>query len=165
METPVVEIITNFLKTIGLEYTLRTIYEPTLLPGIALENGKLIIDTEKLTYPGDLLHEAGHLAVVSPEVRKTMSGELPAIDLHQGGEIMAFAWSYAACIHLGLDPGLVFHQGGYQGKSNGILDNFLNGHPIGVPGLQWLGMTFDQKNAEKLNTLAYPNMLFWVREQ
>ena len=165
METPVVETILNFLKTIGLEYILRTIDEPTVLPGIWLENGRLVIDTEKLTYPGDLLHEAGHLAVVPPDVRKAMSGKLPGNDMHHGGEIMAFAWSYAACVHLGLPPGLVFHDGGYHGGSNNILDNFLNGEPIGVAGLQWLGMTYEQRNAEKLNTLAYPNMIFWVREK
>ena|ERR1700757_338487 len=165
METPVLEIITDFLKTIGLNYTLRSINGPTLMPGILLEHGHIVIDLQKLVYPGDILHEAGHVATAPPDARSAMDGKLGEGFDYLGDEIAAQAWSYAACIHTGLDPRIVFHEGGYHNAGEGLASIFSSENPPGVPLLQWMGMTYDQKNAEKLNTLAYPNMIFWVREK
>ena len=57
----------NFLESIGLEIVPTTIAKETFLPGILIENGRMLVDEEKLTYPGDLLHEAGHLAAAHAE--------------------------------------------------------------------------------------------------
>ena len=55
--------------------------------------------------------------------------------------MMAIAWSYAASVHLQLDPSVVFHADGYRGGSQSLIENFTGGRYIAVPTLQWLGMT------------------------
>ena len=58
-------------------------------------------------------------------------------------EMMAIAWSYAAAVHLDLDPAVVFHEGGYRGGSASLIEAFARPSPLGVPMLEWLGMTRD----------------------
>jgi hypothetical protein len=149
---------------VGIPVIRRAISEPTFLPGLQLENGNLVIDTEKLQYPGDMLHEAGHLATMPPGVRETMSDNLPDSDLNRGGEMMALAWSYAAAVHIGLDLRVVFHPDGYRGGGDAIIQNFAKKNYIGVPMLQWAGMTYDEKRAPEFGVLPYPNMIRWLRE-
>ena len=55
--------IVNFLVDIGLGVRSGRISGQTFLPGIMIEQGTLRIDEAQLKYPGDLLHEAGHLAL------------------------------------------------------------------------------------------------------
>ena len=150
------------MQIIGLELIFRPIDEPTFLPGLLLENGKIIADPEKLLYPGDILHEAGHLAAYSPEVRATIGDPLPEY-MSAGFEMMALAWSYAACLHIGMEPSVVFHGGGYKGGSDSILEAFNNGSYIGLPMLQFLGLAYDKKKSEELNILPYPNMVHWLK--
>lgn len=149
--TELVAKITDFLTAIGLEVRFDRIPGDTFLQGLTLKNGSLIIDVDQLVHPGDILHEAGHLACMPPDIRKSMNDDLVPGDLHDGGEMMAIAWSYAACLHLGLDPAVVFHRDGYRGESMVILDNFAKGHYFGVPLLQWCGMTD-----------AFPLMRSWI---
>lgn len=161
---PVIELITGFLTQIGIDFAFRRLDGPTFMPGVGLENGMILIDTDKLTYPGDILHEAGHIATTPPGLRPAMNGELPGTVDNQAGEIMSQAWCYAACVYLGIDPHIVFHKAGYRGGSEHIIRNFETGAEVGVPALQWLGMTYEKKNAEKLNTLAFPHMFRWMRQ-
>ena len=100
---------------------MRPIEEPTFVPGKLLENGRIIADPEKLLYPGDILHEAGHVATASAHMRNAISGTLPNSEQYQGVEIAAQTWSYAACVYLGLDPKIVFHKAGYKGSSNSLI--------------------------------------------
>ena len=153
--------IVAFLREIGLEVQARTIEEPTFLPGITVDGGVLIFDPVSLQYPGDLLHEAGHLAVKPPDERQRASA-----DLGNGGadEMMAIAWSYAAALHLRLPPEVVFHPDGYKGGSGSLIENFAEGRFLAVPMLQWIGMTYDEKRSEELGTAAYPVMARWLRE-
>jgi len=159
----VVETITNFVESIGLSVVTRAIEEDTFLPGLLLENGKIIIDPDKLLYPGDILHEAGHLAAYEPEIRQTIGDPLPEY-MSDGFEMMAMAWSYAACLHLRLDPAIVFHANGYRGQGRHLLETYNTGSHIGLPMLQYLGLAYDKKKAAELNVLPYPNMIRWLRE-
>jgi hypothetical protein len=158
------DIIIGFLKSIGIKVIIKPINNPAFLPGLLLENGSLIIDTEKLLFPGDILHEAGHLATMPPGIRETMSDNLEDNDLNRGGELMALAWSYAACVHLGIDPQIVFHPQGYKGRGEGIIQSYKQGDFIALPLLQWAGMAYDEKRAKEFNALPYPNMIRWLRE-
>jgi len=161
----ILTVITDFVRSIGIPVIMDIISEETVLPGIAIRNGGLTIDPEKLLYPGDILHEAGHLAVAPPEIRQTMGGALdPKKDFEIAGELMAIPWSYAACLHLQVDPRIVFHSDGYHGGSDSILDNFSQGRYFGVPALQWAGMTFDEKNAAEKEVPAFPHMIKWMRD-
>jgi hypothetical protein len=162
VDQPVIDIITDFVLSIGLDVVKRPIPGDTFLPGLLLENGKIIIDPDKLLYPGDILHEAGHLAAYSPDARATIGDPLPEY-MSAGFEMMAMAWSYAACQHIGLDPAVVFHEHGYRGASPSLLEAFANGSFIGLPMLQYLGLAYDKKKAEELNALPYPNMIRWLK--
>lgn len=157
--------IVNFLRSIGLEIELCPLDDPTFLPGLTFKNGKILVDTGKLLYPGDILHEAGHLATLAPAERENANAALPKDGNDpQASEMMAQAWSYAACLAIGIDPHIVFHENGYHGSSKHLVEIYSSDVPPVVPTLQWLGMTRDKKNAEKLNTLAYPHMICWLRQ-
>jgi hypothetical protein len=154
-----------FLHEIGIDVELTVLTGTLFLPGILVQNGKLLVDQRQLDYPGDLLHEAGHLAVVPASLRGHLSGEvsLPGVNI-DAIEAQAMAWSYAALTKLGLDPGTVFHEGGYKGQSESLLLNFSLGVFIGVSSLQEWGMTATAERASTLGVQPYPHMLRWLRD-
>lgn len=154
----------DFLTEIGIEVIPVQIDKETFLPGILVKDGKLLVDEEKLTFPGDLLHEAGHLAVAPANLRDKLSDEviLPDVNLDVL-ETHAIAWSYAACICLEIDPRIVFHEGGYKGKSESLLFNFSLGIYLGVSGLEENEMTFSERKGNEIGADSYPKMLKWLR--
>lgn len=158
--------IAEFLAQIGLETIPKHLGEDTFLSGIFIENGKIFVDEAKLEFPGDLLHEAGHLAVLPKNLRAGLSDEikLPGEFDIDAIEAAAIAWSYAAALHLDLEPRIVFHAGGYKGKSESLLQNFSLGVYIGVNTLENAGMTATRDNARRLGVAPYPQMLKWLRD-
>lgn len=158
---PLTKKIAGFLREIGLGVEFRDLPEGSFLPGLALVEGRIVIDELKLLYPGDILHEAGHLALTSAADRCRCDGKLAA----SGGEEMgAIAWSYAAALHLGIDPEIVFHSHGYRDGSSSLLENFREGRYIGVPMLQWLGLSLEPRQARERGCPPYPHMIRWLRE-
>lgn len=151
--------IVRFLLDIGLQISKAEHGQQTFLPGIAVDHGTLIIDETKLLYPGDLLHEAGHLAVIPSERRRRARDDFGK---KASEEMMAIAWSYAAVVHLGMEPSVVFHDGGYKGWSSALIENFTNGRYIGVPMLQWVGLTADNRRAKEMGIEPYPSMIKWL---
>lgn len=121
-----------------MPFRCEKIHEQTFLPGIEVRHGVLTFDPERLLYPGDLLHEAGHLAVLSGSERAIAHG---LVGDDAGREMAAIAWSWAAALELGLAPSAVFHPAGYKGGSNSIIENFTGGHYFGVPMLEYYGLT------------------------
>jgi hypothetical protein len=159
---PLTRSIAGFLSNIGIVVESCQLRQETFLPGILIDAGRLMVDEEKLRHPGDLLHEAGHLAVVSPQRRAQLQGNVGTGD---GAEEMpAIAWSWAALTHLELDPEVVFHADGYHGASASIIENFSQGYYFGVPVLQWLGMTWDEAQAVAQGVAPYPHMIKWLCE-
>ena len=153
----------DFLNSIGIVTIYQQTGGSTLLPGLLIDKGVIYINLETLKYPGDILHEAGHVAVVPLSERHTLNEHSIGLRKdHQAEEMMAIAWSYAACVHLGLDPDFVFHDEGYKGGGSYIADNFSNGNYFGLPMLQWKGMAVDEKNASIQDVLPYPHMQKWV---
>jgi hypothetical protein len=147
--------IVAFLRKIGIPVTAADLPE-SFLPGLTIERGGLLVDESRLEYPGDLLHEAGHVAVAPADARPAMSGSLddvPGLDTSML-EWAAIPWSYAAALEIGIDPKLVFHEGGYHGHSAGLLRNFEIGVPIGLHLLVDAGMT----SADE-----FPRMRRWLR--
>src|SRR5215212_811911 len=91
--------IVGFVREIGFECREADLSQhKTFVPGIAIDRGSLLIDRARLLYPGDLLHEAGHMAVISGERRMKVQGDAGK---KAAEEMMAIAWSYAAAVHLG----------------------------------------------------------------
>jgi hypothetical protein len=151
MPRPLVEQIVSFLDGIGLSVRSGSIAGHSFLPGVTIDGGVLVIDEERMLYPGDLLHEAGHLALLTPEARMEIYGDAGP---DGGFETGAIAWSYAAALHLGIEPAVVFHDAGYRGNSTAILENFAAARYIGVPILEWVGLT---------TVKTYPVMHRWIR--
>jgi hypothetical protein len=153
-----------FIQSIGIPVHFGILEGSCFLPGIRIVNGEIVVDPDKLKYPGDILHEAGHIAIVPAKDRSTLN-EATIIKREQrdAEEMMVIAWSYAACIHLGIDAGFVFHNEGYKGGGSYIAESFRNGNYFGVPMLQWTGMALGKKDEEKPGLPVYPAMLQWLR--
>ncbi len=147
--------IVDFLRGIGLQVEPAALTEDGFLPGIAVRDGRLLYDADRLLYPGDLLHEAGHIAVTDPALRPKTS----AFDSDGGDEMAAIAWSYAAGLAAGIDPRVIFHDHGYKDGGAVIAENFTEGRYIGVPMLQYYGLArFPHDEGEQ-----YPAMIKWLR--
>jgi hypothetical protein len=147
-----------FVRSIGIPVVERDLPDPTFLPGIAIEAGSILVDRPRLLYPGDLLHEAGHVAVMLPTERPSLSDRLA---VGPGDEMAAIAWSWAAALHIGIDPAILFHPSGYKGESATLLENFQAARYFGVPLLQYYGMTRQRDNGS--GAAVFPRMRLWLR--
>jgi hypothetical protein len=162
LKDPIAATIVAFLESIDLAVRPGEVPEKSLLPGITIQAGVLLIDEARLLHPGDLLHEAGHLAVLPPALRGRVDGDAG----DDGGlEMAAIAWSYAAVIHLGLSPLVVFHKAGYRGGAQALIENFTAGRYIGVPVLEWAGLAAVDGRAKALGVQPYPSMVKWLRDE
>ena len=153
--------IVTFLRQIGIGVRHGAVPDDSFLPGILVDGDSLIVDEAKLKYPGDLLHEAGHLAVAPSAQRKRLFND---VSKNAGDELAALAWSWAALKHLDLAPEIVFHPNGYKGESAWLIDLFSSGGQMGVPLLQWMGLTAEPHKAAELGMEPFPKMAKWLRD-
>ena len=144
------EIILEFLREIGLTVIERAVPTGGVLPGISIDHGALVVDHAALLYPGDLLHEAGHLAVVPPAERAALTDN---VGDDGGMEMAAIAWSYAAAVHLGVPLDVLFHDHGYRGDGSWLREHFSTQRSLGVPILTWRGLT---------DAASFPLMRQWL---
>lgn len=157
---PIVARIVPFLEDIGIPVAIEPVPGDSLLPGATVRGGTLVLDPDTLEWPGDLLHEAGHIAVSDPATRTAQAGVSP----DPGEELAAMAWSYAAAVALEIDPACVFHGGGYHGGGANYLESYLSGGGgIGVPMLQYYGMSAEPHQAAMLALPPFPAMARWLR--
>ncbi|SDE08758.1 hypothetical protein [Kordiimonas lacus] len=159
-KTTIIEKITAFLNGIGIPVREGTLPDDTFLPGIRLEHGGLVYDPARMTYPGDLLHEAGHIAVMKPSQRQTCFADAGP---EMGEEIAAQAWSYAAAIACGIEPEVVFHDHGYKGGGTHAASLYREGHWPGVPLLAWMGLTGMPEVEGPMAHPKFPEMKAWMR--
>jgi hypothetical protein len=163
-ETAAIEQCIEFLNYIGIETTFRKIGNKSFLPGLLINKGMIIIDRDALEHPGDILHEAGHIAVVPAADRPGLSEKsIIGRRNRETEEIMAIAWSYAACMHLLIDPFFVFHEQGYRGGRDYITDSCSKKSYIGLSMLEKIGLTANEKTARRLHIPPYPHMIKWLR--
>lgn len=159
MHEPSLLTILNFFREIGLPFELTGLRDDTFMPGMAIVAGALMIDHDKLEHPGDLLHEAGHIAITPAKQRPFLGGDVKKAG-HKGGEEMAaIAWSWAAVKHLGLAPELLFHPNGYKGGSQSLIDAFTRGPGFGYP-LLCMWSLCDPPDCPD----GYPRMKSWLRQ-
>ncbi|MGB0723093.1 MAG: hypothetical protein ACPGU7_11940 [Gammaproteobacteria bacterium] len=153
--------ITDFLRQIGLTIRFEPIPVRTFLPGILIHDGGLTVDVTALRHPGDLLHEAGHLAVVPQRERCALGGY---VGKNPADEMAAIAWSWAALRHLGLEPEVVFHPEGYRGASASLINAFAQDMGPGTPLLEWYGLTSAGMPTSDPAMPLFPTMSRWLRE-
>ncbi len=156
--------IVDFIAGIGLDIAEETLPADTFLPGVALRDGGLRVDPDALVWPGDLLHEAGHLAVLPAAMRGMANDDLAVeFGVDHAGELEAMAWAWAAVVELGLPPDVLIHEGGYNGKSRDLLQMYTFGVYPGLQGLCATGMTAAPGFAPEPLPVRYPRMLRWLR--
>lgn len=151
----IIDHIVRFLQSINISVVEQELPNDTFLPGLSLYGNSILMDREKLKYPGDILHEAGHLAVTEEEIRpligtSKMSDTWPTA----GDEIATIIWSYAACRFLKLDLEIVFHPNGYKNDAEWLIEQFNNKNYIGLPLLEWMSLC---------NKEEFPKMNKWTR--
>jgi hypothetical protein len=159
MSADITQQLLDFLAGIGIEVREGEVPADSFLPGIRLVAGALVVDRAALRWPGDLLHEAGHIATTPAALRTQLDDKLdddPAI-AHRG-EAEASAWAWAALTRLGLPAELLFHAGGYHGQSAGLALTYSMGVYPGAAGLARAGM------AKLGGEGGYPQMLSWLRD-
>jgi len=155
------EKIIQFLQEIGIQVVETELPDNCFLPGLSIEKNAILMDSSRLKFPGDLLHEAGHLAVTSEELRPLIGTEEMNPDWpSDGDELAAILWSYAALTHLELKPEVVFHPQGYKNESEWLIQQFENENYIGLPLLEWMGFC---SISGKEDVKPFPNMLKWLR--
>ena len=94
---PLVTKLATFVQSLGIEVQACPIDWKTQFPGLEIRAGAVLVDESQLIHPGNILHEAGHLAVHDPAKRSH-----PKFSPKKGEELGALAWSYAAVVHLDL---------------------------------------------------------------
>lgn len=150
------------VETVGIPVQWGPVTDGLLLPGIWIENAGLTIDTDRLLFAGDVLHEAGHLAVMAPGDRAAARGTLPE---DGGQEIAALTWSYAMALEFDLPLDVVFHD---AFKANGpwLRKTFSEGCILGQPLLQYWQMTRMAGAEPHFDGLpAFPKMGKWLRDR
>lgn len=134
----------SFLQKIGIETEDGPVTGKVFMPGITIHEGRLRFNLPEVKYPGDLLHEAGHIAVTAAALRKDLNGEVPK-ERH-GDEMAVLIWSYLAALEAGIPPEIVFHPDGYKGDSDWLVENFRNKVYIGLPLIEWMKMVEKQED-------------------
>jgi hypothetical protein len=155
-----------FLAEVGIDVRETALEGTTFLPGIAIRDGALLFDRQRLQWPGDLLHEAGHLAVLPAALRPQAQDDLQEEDLQaeHAGELEALAWAYAAAARIGIPIDVVVHEGGYKGQAASLLLMYSVGIHPGLRGLCETGMTHAPGFISREGSPPYPHMLKWLRD-
>ena len=149
------KIIIDFLTSIHINVIEKELTNNTFLPGLSLLGNTILMDSNKLKYPGDLLHEAGHIATTEEHKRQLIgTSKMDTTWPTDGDEIATIIWSYAACRHLKLDLEVVFHPNGYKNDANWLITQFSNKNYIGLPLLEWMNLC---------NKDDFPEMIKWLR--
>lgn len=153
--------ILDWLDEIGIGWEEGAVPEGTFLPGLEVVAGRIIIDREAMLSVGDILHEAGHIALLPPEKRPSFNGNLAeTVPEHKDDEIAVILWTYAAAKHLGLRLKEVLHDQGYKGDAAWLRDEIASGNYLGLPLLVWMGLCEDPKVAGEA---GFPRMKRWLR--
>ncbi|MBV9958362.1 MAG: hypothetical protein JO360_08075 [Acidobacteria bacterium] len=155
---PLVTKLADFVRSVGIGVEACSIDWKSRFPGLDIRQGAVLVDESRLLHPGNILHEAGHIAVHDP-VRRCE----PKFSPTKGEEMSALAWSYAAAMHLGLGAELVFYPGSFTGWATALVENFVEGRYLGVPLLQRYGMAVEPRLAAERGVQPFPHMLRWVR--
>lgn len=147
-----------FLAGIGIEIETGPVGE-SVLPGMTVLRGRVRVDPAIAAHPGDLLHEAGHVAVADPARRQAIE----AVEVDPGDEMAAIAWSVAAAHACGIALETLFFDGGYKGGARALRTAFAGTGSVGVPLLACFGMTAEPRRAGEWGMPAFPAMARWLR--
>ncbi|MBU2767240.1 hypothetical protein HAP94_13925 [Acidithiobacillus ferrivorans] len=149
------------------------------LPHVCIDQGTIQATREVLL--GDLLHEAGHLAVMPARFRPLMSGNLyrslreisaqledaapdnpDLLGFINADDQAATAWSWAVGIHLGMDPLCIIESAAFGGEGDDIrLLLSVNQH-YGIHALQASEFCAVRK-ISAAGRPVFPHLAFWLK--
>ena len=143
--------IARFLQEIGLGCKFEQ-GAHGFLEKVRIEAGGLFVDPTAL--PADVLHEAGHLAVLPGRFRPLAGRDIGSVQkmmydhvdfsdpdhgearaAMQSGDPEATAWAWAAGKHLGLDPKKIIEGASYGGDGDAIRYMLQSNRYLGINGL------------------------------
>lgn len=172
---------TKFLTEIGIPWDWADEVKG-FLDGVEIMDGGLRIAPNALV--SNVLHEAGHVALIPGDFRHLASGGLnkalttmmentdfsdpdaPAARAAvQCSDPEVTAWAYAAGVHLGLDPSIVIKDDQYDNDGRMIrLGLSMNGY-AGINGLSATGFCAVKPGAyaQARGLPAYPELKFWLQ--
>lgn len=175
-----VQVVVEFLRKIGLEVCDREGVSG-FCPGILVEGGRIVVD-RAICEASNLLHEAGHVAVVPTEFRHLLNGNLSKgikemfdhleeMDLHpdspiyraalQCGDQEATAWAWAAGKALNLPEHSIIREVDYSGAGNEVRTQLQMRHYGGINGLHHAGLCNMPRPG--MQTEVYPQMKAWLQ--
>ena len=155
---PLIRAMEAFLSGIGIPVIPASSMLPANFPGLDIQCGAVLVDETRVVHVGDILHEAGHIAVTDASARNGLR-----LSPSGGEELSALAWSYAAAMHLGFDASMVFYPESYQHFGDGLVENFGRRNYIGLPLMEKWGMTFSPRSAGARDVEPFPHMVRWLR--
>jgi hypothetical protein len=180
MELRMFNVAAEFLESIGITVRIAS-GTSGFLDQMRVEGSSLIVDSNDPDIVGDLLHEAGHIAVVPSLFRQHLTANVddtaPLMNKYftdhpdcmawpedpvarailQAGEQEAIAWSFAAAHHLGIDTRMPFAKG-FDGNGLETHDMLVLGCHAGIHGLFHGGMTDLPREGQ-----GYPIMKRWMQ--
>jgi hypothetical protein len=170
--------VVTFLNSIGIRTVPGKIPVTSFLPTIRIRRGTLFYGQKALA--ADLLHEAGHIAIVPKKYRLLCNGDMEksvsriweiackagethdpdapiARAIMQASECEAIAWSWAAGQHLGLREEAIItnYKHHFNGEGREIRTCLKMRCHFGINGLRAAGMIESVK--------TFPQMTHWVQ--
>lgn len=175
----------EFVRSIGIPVTVTELTaKSTFLPRVRIQAGELLVDPG--VFPGDILHEAGHIATIPEPFRHLADGNLSAVframgeyveeelvdiggykedpiarGIMQCSDPEATAWQYAAAKHIGLPDKWLFPKESYNGDAMGILLGLKSSRYLGINGLQAAGWTVIRATPYR-PLPEYPKLVRWL---
>lgn len=169
----------RFLNQHGLQCRLQDKVKG-VLPKVMILAGELVVDPR--CHPSDVLHEAGHLAIIPAQYRKTISGDVdkgveamldnierlgldPDHPLYraaiQSSEPEATAWAWAAGKAIGLPDKEIIRNHHYQNRGAELRFALQAGAHAGIHGLKHAGMC----ELARRGPGSYPEMKCWAQPE
>lgn len=164
-----------FLKGIGFNTERGEVTANSFVPNITIKNGEIVYNEEALV--GDMLHEAGHLAILPAKYRSICqanvgrsvaeiwkhadaAGELEVDSpmyraLIQASDPEATAWAWAAGKEIGIAEEEIIPDFQYQGTGEEIRSMLSARCYLGINGLRAAGMLDSVK--------TFPKLTRWVQ--
>ncbi len=172
-------------EVVGLPVVEVTDAVDGFLPHVRVKGGGLQVDVAQC-YPGDVLHEAGHVALIPAQFRPLAEGGLEAVNeamaeflkahpdgllswpenpvcraVMQVSECEATAWQYAAAVEVGLPMTWLFPPGSYENEGDTELLRLRHNRHMGINGLQAAQWTQVRHNPHR-PLPVYPQLAQWL---